>query len=88
MISNNFISKDYTEFLEQLKARVANARYQAARKINQELVLLYHHIGVEILKRQGIHGWGAKVIDQLSQDLRSAFPDMKGFSSRNLKYMK
>ncbi len=49
---------------------------------------LYHHIGTEILERQTRQGWGAKVIDRVSADLREAFPEMKGFSSRNLKYMK
>lgn len=49
---------------------------------------MYHHIGSEILKRQEQQGWGAKIIDQLSRDLKSAFPEMKGFSARNLKYMK
>ena len=50
--------------------------------------MLYHYIGTEILKRQQAHGWGAKVIDALSTDLHSAFPEMKGFSPRNLKYMR
>jgi predicted nuclease of restriction endonuclease-like (RecB) superfamily len=56
--------------------------------VNKELILLYHHIGCEILKAQHTHGWGAKIIDQLSKDLKEAFPDMKGFSTRNLKYMR
>lgn len=51
-------------------------------------MLLYHRIGTEILERQTRQGWGAKVIDRLASDLREAFPEMKGFSSRNLKYMK
>ena len=49
---------------------------------------LYHHIGSEILERQTRQGWGAKVIDRLASDLREAFPEMKGFSSFNLKYMR
>ena len=56
--------------------------------VNRELVLLYWHIGREILARQAEQGWGAKVIERLAQDLRKAFPDMKGFSPRNLKYMR
>jgi predicted nuclease of restriction endonuclease-like (RecB) superfamily len=52
------------------------------------MILLYHHIGSEILRSQEKHGWGAKVIDQLSRDLKAAFPEMKGFSTRNLKYMR
>jgi len=87
-MDNSVISKDYTAFLEDLKSRVASSRYKAALSANKELILLYHHIGNEILKSQERHGWGAKVIDQLSRDLRAAFPEMKGFSTRNLKYMR
>ncbi len=82
------IAKEYTEFLEQLKDHIATNRYKAALAVNSKLILLYHHIGTEILKRQKEHTWGAKVIDQLSKDLRSTFPEMKGFSMRNLKYMR
>ncbi|GKS79086.1 hypothetical protein wHma_10930 [Wolbachia pipientis] len=82
------IAKEYTEFLEQLKEQIATSRYKAALAVNSKLIVLYHHIGTEILKRQKEHGWGAKIIDQLSRDLRDAFPDMKGFSIQNLKYMR
>jgi predicted nuclease of restriction endonuclease-like (RecB) superfamily len=51
-------------------------------------VLLYWQIGRDILARQAAQGWGAKVIERLAQDLRSSFPEMKGFSPRNLKYMR
>lgn len=50
--------------------------------------MLYWHIGRDILERQAELGWGAKVVGQISKDLRAAFPEMKGFSSRNLKYMR
>jgi predicted nuclease of restriction endonuclease-like (RecB) superfamily len=82
------IAKEYTEFLEQLKEHIATSRYKAALAVNSKLILLYHYIGTEILKRQKEYGWGAKVIDQLSKDLKSIFPEMKGFSARNLKYMR
>jgi len=52
------------------------------------MVLLYWDLGRIILERQNRAGWGAKVIDRLAKDLRDAFPDMKGFSPRNLKYMR
>lgn len=51
-------------------------------------MLLYWQIGRDILDRQGREGWGARVIERLAQDLRKTFPDMKGFSPRNLKYMR
>lgn len=82
------IPAGYAEWLVGLKARISAARQQAALAVNQELVRLYHHIGVEILERQSHQGWGAKVIDRLAADLREAFPEMKGFSSSNLKYMR
>jgi predicted nuclease of restriction endonuclease-like (RecB) superfamily len=80
--------KSYQAFLHDLKARVYASRYQAALSINRELILLYHHIGQQILEAQRQQGWGAKVVEQLSKDLRSEFPEMKGFSTRNLKYMR
>ena len=87
-MTQNIIDTSYTIFFDTLKKRVETARYKAAVKVNQELILLYHHVGTQILKSQAEHGWGAKVIDQLSRDLKSTFPDMKGFSTRNLKYMR
>lgn len=78
----------YTELLAALKERVATARVRAALSVNRELVLLYWSIGRDILDRQTIEGWGTKVIDRLAADLRQAFPEMKGFSARSLKYMR
>lgn len=63
-------------------------RATAALAVNNELVQLYWHIGNEIISRQTAQGWGAKVIDQVAHDLRTAFPDMKGLSARNLRYMR
>ncbi|EXI67544.1 MAG: hypothetical protein AW08_01805 [Candidatus Accumulibacter adjunctus] len=79
---------DYPAWLTELKARIHTAQQRATLAVNRELVLLYWQIGRDILARQGREGWGAKVIERLAQDLRSAFPDMKGFSPRNLKYMR
>ena len=79
---------DYAQWVASLKQRIQGARQRALLAANSEQIRLYHDIGREILDRQSQQGWGAKVIDQLSADLRAAFPDMKGFSSRNLKYMK
>ncbi len=79
---------DYAGFLEDLKQRVRSARTRAALAVNAELVLLYWSIGRDILTRMAQHGWGAKTIDRLADDLRLEFPDMKGFSPRNLRYMR
>lgn len=77
----------YADWLAALKADIAHARQRAALAVNAELVQLYGRIGREILARQQAQGWGAKVIDRLARDLQDAFPDMRGWSSRNLKYM-
>ena len=78
----------YAEWLADLKGRIHTAQQRASLAVNQELVLLYWQIGRDILARQADQGWGSKVIERLAQDLRAAFPDMKGFSPRNLKYMR
>jgi predicted nuclease of restriction endonuclease-like (RecB) superfamily len=79
---------DYAAWLADLKTRIHSAQQRASLAVNRELVLLYWQIGRDILERQGREGWGAKVIERLAQDLRSAFPDMKGFSRANLMYMR
>lgn len=79
---------DYPAWLAELKGRIHAAQQRAALAVNRELVLLYWQIGRDILDRQRREGWGAKVIDRLAQDLRSAFPDVKGFSRANLMYMR
>lgn len=78
----------YRSWLTDLKQHVEHARQRAAASANRELVTLYWQIGRDILERQQRQGWGAKVIDQLARDLKDAFPDMRGFSPRNLKYMR
>jgi predicted nuclease of restriction endonuclease-like (RecB) superfamily len=78
----------YASFVEDLKGRIRAAQVRAALAVNAELVLLYWSIGREILARQERDSWGAKVIDRLSADLHSAFPEMRGLSPRNLKYMR
>ena len=79
---------DYGDWLASLKSRIQGARQRALLSANAEQIRLYHDIGRDILERQSREGWGAKVIVLLSSDLRAAFPNMKGLSARNLKYMK
>ena len=78
----------YDAFLTELKDRIRAAQLRAALAVNRELVLLYWQTGRDILRRQQEHGWGAKVIDRLAADLHHAFPEVRGFSPRNLKYMR
>ena len=78
----------YADWLAELKNRIHSAQQRATLAVNRELVLLYWQIGRDILTRQAEQGWGAKVIDRLAHDLRTAFPEMKGFSRANLMYMR
>jgi predicted nuclease of restriction endonuclease-like (RecB) superfamily len=78
----------YANWLADLKQRIHAAQQRATLAINRELVLLYWQIGRDILARQAEQGWGAKVIERLADDLRAAFPGMKGFSRANLMYMR
>src|ERR1051326_6747070 len=81
-------AESYAQFLADLKSRIQAAQLRASLAVNHELVLLYWQMGRDILERQRRESWGAKVIDRLAADLKRAFPDMKGFSPRNLKYMR
>ena len=82
------LPRDYAETLSEIKQRIQSERLRVVMAANAAMVLLYWDIGRMILDRQQRAGWGAKVIDRLSADLRAAYPDMKGLSPRNLKYMR
>ena len=85
---NAILPAGYDQFLHGLKTRIREAQIKASLAVNRELVLLYWNLGRAILHEQEQHGWGAKVIDRLATDLRREFPEMSGFSPRNLKYMR
>src|SRR5579872_6496109 len=78
----------YEEFLRDLKDRIRTAQVRAALAVNRELVMLYCQMGRETSRRMREHAWGAKMVVRLSADLRREFPDMQGFSPRNLRYMR
>lgn len=82
------VPRDYAETLRELKARIQQTRVRTVLAANAAMVRLYWDLGRTILERQAREGWGAKVIDRLSYDLRQEFPDMAGLSPRNLKYMR
>lgn len=77
----------YGALLAELKTRVRAAQVRAALSVNRELIALYWDIGRVILHQQQQKGWGAKVVARLATDLRAEFPEMTGFSARNLDYM-
>lgn len=78
----------YAEILREIKLRIRHERLRLVLEANSAVNLVYWDIGRTILERQGCEGWGAKVIDRLATDLREAFPEMKGFSPRNLLFMR
>ncbi len=82
------IPNGYVEWVSQLKNDIRTAQTKAMLAVNAGMITLYWHIGREIAARQEANGWGSHIIPQLADDLRSEFPDMKGFSTRNLGYMK
>src|SRR4051812_37188195 len=82
------IPAGYEEFLHDLKQRIQHARLKAVLAVNRELILFYWQLGRDILERQRLAGWGTKIIDRLAKDLHQEFPVVKGFSPRNLKYMR
>ena len=81
------LDKDYGLILHDLKEKIRQARLRASVVVNAQLLQVYWEIGQTILEQQKRLGWGKKVIKQLSVDLKTEFPDMKGFSERNLVYM-
>lgn len=85
---NEPVPSGYDDFLRDLKTRIRGAQVRAALAVNRELILLYWQIGRDILSRQQVEGWGAKVIERLARDLKAAFPEMQGFSRTNLLYMR
>jgi predicted nuclease of restriction endonuclease-like (RecB) superfamily len=82
------VPADYAAWLADLKTRIYRERLRVVLASNAVMVLLYWDIGRSILDKQAHQGWGSRVIDRLAADLRDAFPEMKGFSPRNLKYMR
>lgn len=84
----NSLDKNYLETLTSLKEKIKTAQIKVLVSVNSELINLYWEIGKTILEQQEKQGWGANVINQLSKDLQKDFLEMKGFSPRNLGYMK
>ncbi len=80
--------QNYVSTLENLKKQIRETRLKAALSVNSELIRLYWKIGKVILEKQESAKWGDKILENFSKDLSEEFPDMKGFSVQNLKYMK
>jgi len=82
------LDKDYISFLKEIKTKIKTAQIKAAVKVNEELLRLYWDIAKMIVDKQKHSKWGDSIIEKISNDLKREFSNMKGFSVRNLKYMK
>lgn len=82
------MSDSYLDFIEEVKKEIQKQRISVVLNANSSMICLYWNIGRAILQKQKEEGWGAKVIDRMAKDLKEAFPDMSGFSPRNIKYMR
>ena len=76
------MSREYVEFVTELKSRIQSARISATRAVNRDLILLYWDIGKGIVERQAAMGWGDSVVEALAKDLQKAFPGTSGFSAK------
>lgn len=81
LINNN----EYFKVLNDIKQQIKNAQYKAVLSVNQEQIMLFWNIGKTIIANTK---YGAKFIDNLAKDIKREFPNLKGFSIRNLKYMR
>lgn len=82
MLLNN---NEYLSFVDNIKERIKTAQYKAMLSANEELIKLYWDIGNELIKNDT---WGSGFIDSLAKDIKIAMPNLKGYSARNLRYMK
>lgn len=87
-VASSELPEEYLTFLNKIKEQIRSERLKTVLAANSALVMMYWDIGSSILQKQRDQGWGAKIIDRLSADLKESFPDMRGFSARNLKYMR
>lgn len=81
------IDSIYPNLLQDIKQRILSSQLKAALSVNVEMIHLYWNIGNDIAQKQKEKGWSSKVIPLLAKDLKSEFPNLKGFSERNLSYM-
>jgi len=80
-------NSEYRQWLIDLKSKIRQSQIKAAVRVNEELLRLYWNLGQDIVVRQMETAWGSKFFEKLSKDLRSEFPEMQGFSERNLLYI-
>ena len=85
---SNIQTTEYKEFIQKIKTKVQQAQIKASIKVNVELLKFYWELGEEIVEKQKSTDWGNAFLKNLSQDLMNKFPNVKGFSHRNIKYIR
>ncbi len=86
--SNLLLNKEYSEFIKSLKEQIYKSQIKASISVNRELLKLYWRIAEDIVSKQKSSNWGDKIIEKVSSDLKEEFPSIKGFSKRNILYMR
>lgn len=81
-------NRDFKSWVSQLKKDIRSAQLRAAIKVNTDMLRLYWRMGADICEKQKAASWGDGWLNELSRELMTDFPDMKGFSHRNLKYIR
>ena len=87
-MNESIVNLDYKNWLTELKISIKQSQIKAALSVNSELIMLYWNLGLQITEKQKNTAWGSGFIDQLSNDLKTEFPEMKGFSKRNIELIK
>ena len=82
------LDSDYVQWIHDIKERFRGAQIKAAVKVNSEQLLFNWHLGWDLVLRKSEEKWGRGIVEQLSLDLQQEFPEVKGFSARNLWNMK
>ncbi len=87
-MTNNLIEKDYSSFIIEIKNKIRSSQYEAMKVVNKTLINLYWGIGKEIYNEQQEKGWGKSIVEVLASEIKKDFPNVKGFSARNLWNMR
>lgn len=87
-MNNSIINNDYKDFVAEIKDKIRNSQYEAMKQVNKTLINLYWGIGQEIYNQQKEKGWRKSIVEVLASEIKKEFPDVKGFSARNLWNMR
>ena len=82
------LDENYKDFLNGIKDRLRTAQIRAALAANSELINFYWQLGTDLIAKQKTYKWGEHFLEQFSHDMRQTFPEMRGFSVRNLQRMR